>query len=63
MFIRIILTLFIVVMLACCLFGFMATFEPIERNVQLAWRASYVAGTIICAVGLVRVWRPRRAGS
>jgi len=49
-------------------FGFLATFEPLERSVQLAWRRAYFAAGVAALAGMV--WalnkdrtRRRRAGS
>ena len=36
-----ILILVLLGLAAFCAFGFVATFEPIERDVQLAWRTAY----------------------
>lgn len=47
------------VLLFCC-FGFMATFEPLERSVQMAWRVVYGTVGIVAVTGLVLLNRPRR---
>ena len=54
---------FVGVLLFCCL-GFMATFEPLDRAVQITWRAIYSVGGILSLAGLVllnRRWRKEGA--
>lgn len=43
-----------------CLFGFLATFEPLDESTQLAWRAGYGLAGLACLGGLVALLRPRR---
>lgn len=39
--IRIILALVLIAVLLFCAYGFLATFEPLERSVQITWRIVY----------------------
>ena len=42
-----------------CVFGFMATFEPLEPDVQMTWRVIYVALFVGSLVGLILLNRRR----
>ena len=56
---RVILSLLLVCIGLFCIFGFLATFEPMPRAVQLTWRAVYGVAGLACVGGLIRVWRKR----
>ena len=47
------------VLLFCC-FGFMATFEPLDRSVQMTWRGVYAVVGFLSVTGLVLLNRLRR---
>jgi len=49
---RPILILLLVLVLLFCVFGFMATFEPMERSVQLGWRFAYGSVGMACLAGV-----------
>ena len=47
--------------LACfSVFGFMATFEPLEPDTQMTWRVIYVALFVASIAGLIIVNRRRK---
>jgi len=43
-----------------CGFGFMATFEPLDRHVQITWRAVYGIVGLLAVIGIVLLNRPRK---
>ena len=47
------------VLLFCC-YGFLCTFEPLDRSVQMTWRVIYCAVGILSVTGVVLLNRPRR---
>lgn len=47
------------VLLFCC-FGFLATFEPLDRSIQITWRVIYSVGGIVSLTGIMLLNRPRR---
>jgi hypothetical protein len=57
--IRILLSLVCVGVLLFCTFGFMATFEPLERSVQTTWRSIYGVVAVLSVAGLVYLNRRR----
>lgn len=58
--VRLLLSLGCIGVLLFCCFGFLATFEPLARSVQLTWRAVYSAVAILAVTGVVLLCRPRR---
>ncbi|MCF7955959.1 MAG: hypothetical protein K9M75_09180 [Phycisphaerae bacterium] len=54
---RTLVSLVLAGVLLFCVFGFMATFEPLERSVQIKWRLVYSIITIVCIGGFIFVWR------
>lgn len=52
--------LVLLLVLAQCLVGFLATFEPLERSSQLVWRGAYAVGGTLALIGLVLLARSRR---
>lgn len=57
---RLLLSLILVGMLLFCVFGVMATFEPLERSIQMTWRLVYATAGVVAVVALVLVNRRRR---
>ena len=55
--IRMAALLLLVVVFLFCIFGFLATFEPLDRSVQLTWRIVYVVAGAGALAGLVRMAR------
>lgn len=55
---RVIAAVLLLLVLLFCIYGFMATFEPLDRSVQLASRVVYAAIGISCLAG--EVWLLRR---
>ncbi len=45
---------------AFCVFGFMATFEPLDASIQLTWRIVYGMVGITCLGLTVALLRPGR---
>lgn len=54
------LSLILTAVLLFCVFGFMATFEPLERSVQIKWRIVYCIIALGCIGGFILVWRPSK---
>jgi hypothetical protein len=47
-----------------CVFGFLATFEPLPPAVQWSWRGIYAVIGLACLAGAVRlVWPTKKAQS
>ncbi|MEM7261378.1 MAG: hypothetical protein AAF488_05260 [Planctomycetota bacterium] len=42
---------------AFCGFGFLATFEPLDRSMQIAWRVAYGSGFLGALVGMAALAR------
>jgi hypothetical protein len=57
---RLVLALLLAGVAAFCLFGLMATFEPLEQSTQLGWRTGYTAIGIMCLGGAAWLIWPRR---
>ncbi len=56
--IRYIAALSLVAVLLFCIFGFAATFEPMDRSAQLIWRWIYGLAGVLSILGtLWLVWR------
>jgi hypothetical protein len=58
--IRIIGVLALLVLLAACVFGFLATFEPLDADLQLIWRVAYGLTGLACLAGIAFLARPRK---
>lgn len=61
--VRIITVMVLIAASAFCVFGFMATFEPIDRNGQMTWRMIYGLVGSLCAAAatwILCVRRPSR---
>ena len=57
--VRIVLIPVFLAVAACCAFGFAATFEPLERGQQIAWRIVHGAGVLLSLIGAA--WTLTRA--
>ena len=55
--IRMVAMLLLVAFLLFCVFGFMATFEPMDRSVQITWRIVYGVAGASALAGIVRLAR------
>jgi len=60
--VRIIIALALIPVLGFCIFGFLATFEPLDAATQLRWRLAYGVAGMLCLAGLVLLALPRRYG-
>ena len=49
------LSLLLLVAFAFCVFGFLATFEPIAH--PLPWRIGYGIGGLLAMLAIAKVWR------
>ncbi|MFN6104464.1 MAG: hypothetical protein ACK5EA_08440 [Planctomycetaceae bacterium] len=58
---RLIETVLLLGVLLFCLFGFLATFEPLDRTTQWLWRVIYVLVGIASLIGVLRLLGKRRA--
>jgi hypothetical protein len=47
-------------LLGFCVFGFMATFEPMDATRQLVWRAVYGAVGLVCLVTIAWAAWPQK---
>ena len=56
---RIMRVLVLLALLSFCVFGFMATFEPLDTSTQLTWCAVYGLVGLACLAGLVVLLRPQ----
>jgi hypothetical protein len=54
---RVLLGLLLVALFVFCIYGFLATFEPLPASVPWLWRCLYAALAAAAAFGLVRVCR------
>ena len=57
---RLLLSSVCIGVLLFCGFGFLATFEPLDRSVQITWRVVYSVVGILAVTGAVLLNRPRR---
>ena len=57
---RLLLSALCVCVLLFCCFGFMATFEPLERSVQIKFRVIYSVIGMLAVAGAFLLNRPRR---
>lgn len=53
--IRMVAMLLLVAFLLFCVFGFMATFEPMDRSVRITWRIVYGVAGASALAGIVRL--------
>jgi len=53
--VRIVLALVLLVAAGVCVFGFAATFEPLDPDQQLIWRIGYGTGALAALAGAVCV--------
>jgi len=58
--IRVLLVAMLASVAAFCVFGFLATFEPLPWATQWAWRAVYSVVGLLSVTAAVWVLRPRR---
>lgn len=58
---RVIAAVLLLLILLFCIYGFMATFEPLDRSVQLTFRVVYAVLGTSCLAGVVWLLRPRRS--
>ena len=56
-FMRMAAILPLIAVLLFCVFGFMATFEPMDRSVQITWRIVYGVAGASALAGIVRLAR------
>jgi len=61
MLVRLLLSAVCIGVLLFCCFGFMATFEPLDRSVQITWRVVYSVAGALAVTGVVLLNRPRRS--
>ena len=54
----VLLSMILASVLLFCVFGFIATYEPLDRSVQLMWRFIYGVAGAASIGGLVLVWLP-----
>lgn len=59
---KIIGSLALLAVLAFCVFGFMATFEPLDASTQLTWRVIYGLAGLASVGGIVFLLRRRKQG-
>ena len=57
---RIVLSVPLVSLAFFSIFGFMATFEPLEADTQMTWRVIYVAMFVVSIAGLILINRHRK---
>ena len=57
---RVILSLAMACLAGFSIFGFMATFEPLDPDTQMTWRVIYVALFVGSTVGMILLNRRRK---
>ena len=57
---RIVAAILLLAVVGFCVFGFMATFEPLDRSTQLFWRTAYGVVGVVCLAAAVWTLRPRK---
>ena len=57
---RVVLSLVMAVLGCFSIFGFMATFEPLDADTQITWRVIYVALFVGSIVGMILLNRRRK---
>ena len=57
---RVLIAALLVLVMLFCVYGFMATYEPLPRNVQLTWRLAYGGLIAACLGGITRQVFPKR---
>jgi hypothetical protein len=53
---RLLLSLLLAAILLFYLFGFIATFEPLDRSIQVTWRIVYSVIGLACIGGFILIW-------
>lgn len=53
---RLLLSLLLAAVLLFCFFGFLATFEPLDRLIQMTWRGVYGIIGLACIGGFILIW-------
>ena len=54
---RVVLSLVMAVLGCISIFGFMATFEPLDADTQMTWRVIYGILFMVCLIGLILINR------
>ena len=57
---RVLIAAMLVLVVLFCIYGFLATFEPMSRGIQITWRLAYGGLIAACLFGIVRQAMPRR---
>ena len=57
---RVVLSLAMACLAGFSIFGFMATFEPLDPDTQMTWRMIYVALFVVSIAGLILINRHRK---
>ena len=57
---RLLLTGLLFGVLVFCVFGFMATYEPMRTITRWTWRVIYSVAGLFTLAGMVAAWRGRR---
>lgn len=57
---RLVLSLLLGALACFFIFGFMATFEPLDQATRMTWRAVYIVLFLASGAGLVMLNLPRR---
>ncbi len=58
--VRLLLALVLLALVAFCAFGFLATFEPLDRSTQVTWRLIHGFGGGLCLLGAGWLAWPRK---
>lgn len=56
-FTRMVAILLLIAVLLFCVYGFLTTFEPLDRSVQITWRIVYGVAGAFALAGIVRLAR------
>ena len=57
---RLLMTGLLLGVLAFCVFGFMATYEPVRTVVRWMWRVIYAVAALSTLAGITAAWRGQR---
>ncbi len=57
---RVLIVLVLLAVAAFCAFGFLTTFEPLDRTTQIIWRIVYGVGGLLCLAQALRLMWPRK---
>ena len=57
---RVLIVVLLAFVMLFCVYGFMETYEPLPRNVQITWRLVYGGLIAACLGGITRQVFPRR---